>query len=143
MDSRGRPNWHSSTDRTHGGVSRAIRKKIATRALILGLFREDVREYPFEFLREALLNAIVHRDYSPLARGSAVQVKIFPHCFEIENPGGLFGPVTEERLGGRFIVPPQRVPVEARPRRPDRREEIARLLREHGTLSAVKIAAQD
>lgn len=78
---------------------RAIRKNIATRAVIRGLFREDVPEYPLEFLREALVNALVHRDYSPLARGSAVQVRIFPDRIEIENPGGLFGPVTEERLG--------------------------------------------
>jgi ATP-dependent DNA helicase RecG len=77
----------------------AIRRNISKRAMVRGLFREDVLEYPELFFREAITNAVVHRDYSPLARGTAVQIKIFPDRIEIDNPGGLFGPVTEDRLG--------------------------------------------
>ncbi|MBI3318407.1 MAG: putative DNA binding domain-containing protein, partial [Candidatus Omnitrophica bacterium] len=77
----------------------AIRRNIRRRAVVKGLFREDALEYPELFFREAVTNALVHRDYSPLARGSAVQVKIFPDRIEIDNPGGLFGPVTVDRLG--------------------------------------------
>lgn len=76
-----------------------IKRNLQKRTFVKGLFREDVLEYPEIFLREALVNAIGHRDYAPLARGSAVQIKIFPDRVEIANPGGLFGPVTEERLG--------------------------------------------
>jgi ATP-dependent DNA helicase RecG len=67
--------------------------------VVEGLFRRDVWEYPLEALREALVNALAHRDYSPLARGTPVQVRIFPDRLEVENAGGLFGPVTVERLG--------------------------------------------
>ncbi len=80
-------------------VIQVIKRNLQKRTFVKGLFREDVLEYPEIFLREALVNAIGHRDYAPLARGSAVQIKIFPDKVEIANPGGLFGPVTEERLG--------------------------------------------
>lgn len=77
----------------------AIKRNIQKRSIIKGLFREDILEYPEVFLREAIINAFGHRDYSPLARGSAVQVKIFPNRIDIGSPGGLFGPVTIDRLG--------------------------------------------
>jgi len=77
----------------------AILRNLQRRAVVRGLFREDVWEYPQEVLREALVNALAHRDYSPLARGTPVQVRIFPDRLEVENPGGLFGPVTVDRLG--------------------------------------------
>ena len=77
----------------------AIKRNLSKQVHIKGLFREDVLEYPDIFLREAVANALIHRDYSPLSRGTAVQIKIFPDRIEIQNPGGLFGPVTEDRLG--------------------------------------------
>lgn len=76
-----------------------IKKNLQKRTYVSGLFREDILEYPEVFLREALINAVGHRDYAPLARGTAVQIKLFPDRIEVTNPGGLFGPVTEERLG--------------------------------------------
>lgn len=78
---------------------RAIQRNLQSRAIVRGLFREEIPEYPMEFLREALVNALAHRDYSPPAQSAPVQVRIFPDRIEIENPGGLFGPVTEDRLG--------------------------------------------
>lgn len=77
----------------------AIQRNLQTRAIVRGLFREEVPEYPLEFLREVLVNALAHRDYSPQAQGTPVQVRLFPDRIEVENPGGLFGPVTEDRLG--------------------------------------------
>ena len=77
----------------------AILRNLQRRAVVQGLFRRDVWEYPLEALREALVNALAHRDYSPLARGTPVQVRNFPDRLEVENPGGLFGLVTVERLG--------------------------------------------
>ena len=78
---------------------KVIKRNLQQRTVVKGLFREDILEYPEVFLREAVTNAIGHRDYSPLARGTAVQIKIFPERIEIINSGGLFGPVTEDRLG--------------------------------------------
>jgi ATP-dependent DNA helicase RecG len=73
------------------------------RAVVKGLFREDLWEYPETAIREALVNALVHRDLSALARGTPVQVRMFPDRLEIVNPGGLFGPVTIDRLGEEGI----------------------------------------
>lgn len=78
---------------------RAIKRNIQKRSMVKGLFREDILEYPEVFLREAIINAVAHRDYAPLARGTAVQIKIFPNRIEVSSPGGLFGPMTEEDLG--------------------------------------------
>lgn len=77
----------------------AITRNLRQRAVVFGLLRRDILEYPVEILREAVVNALGHRDYSPLARGTPVQVRIFPDRLEVENPGGLFGPVTVDRLG--------------------------------------------
>ena len=49
-------------------------------------------------MREAVVNAIAHRDYSPYVRGSYVQIRLFADRLEIQSPGGLYGNVTEETL---------------------------------------------
>ena len=69
------------------------------RSLIQGLLRQEIPEYPPEAVREALVNAVAHRDYSALARGSHVQIQMFQNRLEVQNPGGLFGPVNEDNLG--------------------------------------------
>lgn len=69
------------------------------RNLVQGLIRQEIPEYPPEAVREALVNAVGHRDYSQLARGTHVQVQIFQNRLEVQNPGGLYGPVNEDNLG--------------------------------------------
>ena len=67
-------------------------------SLIEGVFRRDIPEYPQEALREALANAVAHRDYSSYVRGSYIQVRMFADRLEVQSPGGLFGNVTIENL---------------------------------------------
>lgn len=57
-----------------------------TRAEFEGLDRMDKRDYPIDALREALLNAIVHRDYSI---SGATLISIFDDRIEIVTIGGL------------------------------------------------------
>jgi ATP-dependent DNA helicase RecG len=58
----------------------------ATAATFDGLLRLDKRDYPEAALREALLNAVVHRDY---AASGSILIKIFSDRVEFISPGGL------------------------------------------------------
>ena len=61
--------------------------------------RADRTEYPFEAIREAVLNALIHRDYSHFTEGTPVQIDFFEDRLEIHSPGGLYGRMTIEDLG--------------------------------------------
>ncbi len=78
---------------------RAILRNTRTAGYVGGVGRRDVGEYPVEALREAVTNALAHRDYSPLARGTQVQVELFADRLVVRSPGGLFGTVTPDDLG--------------------------------------------
>jgi ATP-dependent DNA helicase RecG len=67
-------------------------------SLIRGVTRQDIPEYPEVALREAIVNAVAHRDYSHFVRGSHIQVRMFADRLEVENPGGLYGGVTVDKL---------------------------------------------
>jgi predicted HTH transcriptional regulator len=58
--------------------------------------RKNVPLYPVKAIREALVNAVVHRDYS--RTDTRVIVEIFPHKMEIVSPGGLLPGVDVNRL---------------------------------------------
>ncbi|WP_433513604.1 ATP-binding protein [Nonomuraea sp. CA-143628] len=76
----------------------AIRRNMSRRAVIGGAGREDVWEYPETALREAVVNALVHRDLSSAARGTQIQIEMYPDRLTMRSPGGLFGPVTIDNL---------------------------------------------
>lgn len=65
-------------------------------AVVRGLVREEVPEFPPVAVREALVNAVGHRDYS--ARGSAVEVRLYDDALEVESPGTLPAWVTVENI---------------------------------------------
>jgi ATP-dependent DNA helicase RecG len=66
-----------------------------TRAEFNGLVRVDNRDYPTEALREALLNAVVHRDY---AISSPTLISIFDDRVEFVSIGGLVRGISYEDI---------------------------------------------
>lgn len=78
---------------------RAAKRNMQRRGIVQGLFREDLWEYPETVLREAIVNALGHRDLSPQSRGAQAQVQMYPDRLEVLSPGGLFGPVQPDQLG--------------------------------------------
>ncbi|MFQ5594723.1 MAG: ATP-binding protein [Anaerolineae bacterium] len=70
--------------------------KMARRGVIDGVRRVEQPQYPPVAVREALVNALGHRDYK--REGSFVQVRLFPDRLEVQSPGGLAGGLTVDNL---------------------------------------------
>ncbi len=60
--------------------------------------RVDIPEYPFEAIREGIVNAMAHRDY--LRIGSNIQMDIFNDRIEVTSPGGLLPGLDIKNLEG-------------------------------------------
>jgi len=65
-------------------------------AVVKGLVREDRTEYPPFAVREALVNAVAHRDYR--LRGRRIEVRMFDNRLEVTSPGGLPGYITLDNI---------------------------------------------
>ena len=63
--------------------------------ILTGLYRRTIPEYPAAAVREALVNALAHRDYSA---GEAVEVTVWDDRIEIRSPGSLPGHITEHSM---------------------------------------------
>lgn len=61
--------------------------------------RHDRTEYPMTAVREAILNALVHRDYSIYTESIPVSIEMYRDRMMIKNSGGLFGATPIELLG--------------------------------------------
>lgn len=73
--------------------------------------RADKTEYPLYAVREAILNAVIHRDYSVHTEGTPIQIDFFQDRLEIRSPGTLYGRMTVDQLG--FARPDLRNPAMA------------------------------
>ncbi len=71
--------------------------------------RRDAWDYPITAVREILLNALVHRDYSIHTEGMPIQLQIFSNRIVVTNPGGLYGRISLDQLGQ--VQPDTRNPV--------------------------------
>jgi ATP-dependent DNA helicase RecG len=77
----------------------AAQRNLRKGSRVVGAGRDDYWEIEPEVIREAVVNALMHRDYSPQARGTQIQVELFPDRLTVTSPGGLFGNVRLETLG--------------------------------------------
>lgn len=76
-----------------------MQRNVSREAVIEGARRVDRWAYPMVAVREAVVNAVVHADYSQ--RGAPVRVSVFDDRFEVENPGLLpFGLTVDEIRSG-------------------------------------------
>jgi len=76
-----------------------IRRHTSLAAEIGEMRRKDIPQYPPAVVREAVINALLHTDYS--IKGSSIQIAIFEDRIEITNPGCLpFGLSFEAALSG-------------------------------------------
>ncbi len=64
-------------------------------SFLQGMVRVDVPKFPEVAYREAVANALIHRDYE---RSGNVAVRIYEDRLEVSNPGGWFGGVDESNL---------------------------------------------
>lgn len=71
--------------------------------------RKDRTDYPIIAIREAILNALVHRDYSIHTEGMPIQIIMFENRIEIRNPGGIYGRIRIDQLGK--VQPDTRNPI--------------------------------
>ncbi len=60
-----------------------------------GLFKDPIRKYPFEVIRELLINAIAHKRYTT---SGDIFLKVYPDEFTISNPGGLPLGITKDNI---------------------------------------------
>jgi len=61
--------------------------------------RKDKAEYPLKAVREAILNALVHRDYSIHTENVPIRIEMYRDRMEIISSGGLYGRITIDSLG--------------------------------------------
>ena len=61
--------------------------------------RTDRTEYPMRAVREAILNALIHRDYSEYSETSPIRLEIYSDRLEIANKGDIYGAVPVSALG--------------------------------------------
>lgn len=106
----------AGTDRKHGRhrnvtqianiappIARALdeallvgRGQVGRREVLNGAIFEDETEYPEFAWKEAIVNAVAHRDYE--VAGREIEVWFYDDRLEVTSPGGLVAPATEEAL---------------------------------------------
>ena len=73
-----------------------LKNHLKLNAEIRGLKREEKYEIPFEAIREVIMNAFVHRDYS--RKGINIKIALFDDVLEITSPGVLPNSITIENI---------------------------------------------
>jgi len=79
-----------------------LKKHLRISYKIETLKRENILELPEDALREAIVNAVCHRNY--FEKGARVMVEIFDNRVDIVSPGGVCKGITKENFGSISIT---------------------------------------
>lgn len=79
-----------------GEMDDFLRRYVKEKIVPLDLFFQEKFEYPLSSLREALINALAHRDYR--LEGRAIEIWMFDDRIEVHSPGTLPGPIKLEQI---------------------------------------------
>jgi ATP-dependent DNA helicase RecG len=80
---------------------RFVARNTRTAWKIEALKREDIPEYPMKALREAIINAVMHRDW--FMDGANVFVELYTDRIEVVSPGGLPKGMALSDLGRKAV----------------------------------------
>ncbi|MEX1020358.1 MAG: ATP-binding protein [Litorilinea sp.] len=75
---------------------RVIWEEMDKRAVVRGLQRQEETEYPQSAVREALVNAVAHRDYR--LTGRSIEIRMYTDRLELTSPGGLPAHITLDNI---------------------------------------------
>ena len=97
-----------------------VRRNTTPSSYLDGMRRVDRWEYPESVIREAVVNALVHRDYT--IAGSDISLTVYSDRLEIESPGRLPNTVTVEKMvaGFRYL----------------RNQNLVNIMRDYGYMDA-------
>ncbi|MBN1964563.1 MAG: putative DNA binding domain-containing protein [Anaerolineae bacterium] len=70
--------------------------EMSVSAVVRGLAREETYEYPRFAVREAIVNAVCHRDYR--LKGRRIEIRMYSDRLEVISPGGLPGFITVDNI---------------------------------------------
>ncbi len=94
---------YSRRDEITGPLAQVIERtwtillhEMRVEAVVKGLRREERTEYPQIAVREALVNAVCHRDYR--LSGRRIEIRMFDDRLEVHSPGGLPGYITIDNI---------------------------------------------
>lgn len=83
-------------------AERFVKRNTRVAAKVVGFERREIAEYPYSAIREAITNAVTHRDY--WRRGTEVRVSIFADRIEVQSPRRLPPPLTLATLGEEHVL---------------------------------------
>lgn len=75
---------------------RVLWEEMDKHAIVKGLHRQEATEYPQSSVREALVNAVAHRDYR--LTGRSIEIRMYTDRLEITSPGGLPAHITLDNI---------------------------------------------
>jgi ATP-dependent DNA helicase RecG len=83
-------------------AERFVKRNTRVAAKIVEFERQEITEYPYPAIREAITNAVTHRDY--WRDDARIRVSIFDDRIEVQSPGPLPPPLTIETLGEDHVL---------------------------------------